>query len=252
MQYFNFEDSLRFPSGRTVSNLKKSLKRPQKQLGETRTILLDRIAQTEFNNASMTWAKGLDSIKANAISYAKSNTKQMTATDLANLIKTHPFITQHGIMYLEKSDENSRMEFSGETFSEYRKKQNEMLGFSDNVANINKALIFFNNVEPSLSINFKKDRHSHELKHLASEYLKEPNDSAYLTNGDFILAAIFRGFFIQTVTPQKTMTWAALHPSTTYPYMNIDEASIQRIEAAIKEKQETSKKEEMERKAGVG
>lgn len=126
MQYFNFEDSLRFPSGRTVSNLKKSLKRHQKQPGETRTILLDRQAQTEFNNTSMTWSKALDTLKANTISYVKSNTKQMTPSDLANLIKSHPFITQHGIMYLNKKNENDKMEFSGETFSEYRKIQNEM------------------------------------------------------------------------------------------------------------------------------
>lgn len=237
MRYSNFEDTLKFPSGRTVANIKNDAKKEQKQTGEKLIQILNQRARMEMANRDltqinpdMTWTKSLKAIKRVSAYRTKENTNKMTESDLAALIKAHPQITQYGIMHLTPEEKDLPEYLTKIPLGEFTKEQNVLMASPGTLKTINRALSFFDAVEPFDSINFKTSRHSYELKHLASNYISTRDKDGYMSHGEFILAALFREHFIQSHNKKSPPVYPPSGRGACSVFINIDENSLLSME----------------------
>lgn len=247
MAYENPINKLKFPSGRTVGNLKNDAKKRVKNKNTTHCLVLDELASKHSYNKYETWDQAISGLREDLCSkILKARGNSFTEEDLYAFREQHPKLTQFGIdcirgddfvvdpdnplddngwpNYLldpKKSSEDA-FPYLERPFDESLKDENSSLFHPGNMILFDRACLFLDVVLPTFHINKNKSRHSYELKHLAEHYFNKvcnPNGDFYIPNGVLIAAALHRGYLVERCGRSA--------------YFNIDEDSLQELEQQI-------------------
>lgn len=177
------DESLRFPSGRSVGNCRKDAKRSARIEGISYYDALDKVAH--LNGVAMPWAKALSVVKELA-SPIQQHGLQMTAADIKVVMDNYPDLTHfgRGIYYESSASRDERT-------AKFRVQRDCLANAVDEC---NRAVRFLMHVNKRKTVNFT--RTSYGLKHRVEHYMKNLPDveDYYVANGSFICAAIHMGF----------------------------------------------------------
>lgn len=186
------EDSLRFPSGRTVGDCRKDAKRISRTTGMAFSAALDQVAAK--NGGQATWSLSVAALRLNQptpVAVVPVAWPQMTVDDIRKVLEREPRLTRYGWGVSDAS-----IKAAGSIRAAIEEGQRELM---DHVDECNKSLRFLQHVQKRKTFNSRVGS-SYGLKHQVERYLNRVNvdrpQNPYVANGSFICAALHAGFSI--------------------------------------------------------
>jgi hypothetical protein len=204
--YERHTDYLKFPSGRSVQQLRKDAKTLRIETGQKLSLCLDQVAL--INGGTGSWAHSIETVLEQSIASYPPQSTLMTMDDLLGVAKRHSKITQYGVgMWADIAEIRP-----WKTFEEHLKDETDSVYMLH--SNCNLALAYIDQLRPQKKINTDSTLTSNELKHHVEHAFDQMGVQLHIHHGAFILAALHRGFLPQRCSPSSLSVFFNISPDS--------------------------------------